>query len=282
MSAGRLVAIDGHNLLFRMFYGVPAKVYSRDGKLISGVIGFIGAVLRYIRSFQPEYALVVFDSEKPCGRVNAYEGYKSTRRSDFGNCADEENPFSQLAYTKDALDILGVRYCEIDGCEADDVMASYACLQGDLHVYIVSADSDLLQLVKENVTVYVERGKKGVLYDKEKVREKYGIWPESMVDYKALVGDRSDSIPGIPGIGHKTAVKLIETYGGIDRLKEAVLPVALGEKIKNNLALLEANRSLIRLYGQAGLALPLDALKIDCKAYADKRTMGVLRDGKII
>ena len=282
MGAERLVAIDGHNLLFRMFYGVPARVYSRDGKLINGVIGFIAAVLRYIRSFRPEYALVVFDSEKSSGRAAAYEEYKGTRRSDFSNCADEENPFSQLGYTRDVLDMLGVKYCEIDGYEADDVLASYAGLKRDLHVCIVSADSDLLQLVKENVVVYVDRGKTGVLYDREMVREKYGIWPESIVDYKALVGDRSDNIPGVPGIGHKTAVKLIETYGGVDRLKKAVLPGVLGEKIRSNLAVVEANRSLIRLYGQASLALPLGDLQIDCKAYEDKKTMGVLREAKII
>lgn len=284
MSTGNLLVVDGHNLLFRMFYGVPARIYAKDGHLIHGVIGFIGAMLKYIKRFDARYAIVVFDSEAPNPKSELNSEYKATRRRDFSNCSDADNPFSQLDDIKNLLDALNIKHCEVAGCEADDVIASYASKLNGLDMYIVSADSDLLQLVSENVFVFVDRGKKSVLYDMAKVIEKYGVSPKFILDYKALVGDKSDNIRGVPGIGPKTAMRLINRYGCVAMLKAScshIVPTSVRDKINLHWDQLELSQALIRLRDEVDVGTNIEDLAIDPTSYATMSTMAILREAEI-
>jgi DNA polymerase I len=281
----KLVIVDGHNLLFRMFYGVPARMRSKDGKLVNGVIGFIGGILKYIRMFEPDYFLVIFDSEQPCYRNAMYHEYKANRQSDFGNVEDDENPFVQLNIIKNVLDILCIKYCEIDGFETDDVIASYLSRYLELQSYVISWDSDLLQLVNDNTFVFMDRGKNSILFDKAKIVGKFGISADNIIDYKSLVGDKTDNISGVPGIGSKTAVKLISNYGNIETISNSlaqIYPDSLRSKIRNNLELLRLNKSIITLRNNVDLPIKREDLKISLNTYSGIKTIGILKDNNYI
>ncbi|MDF2874647.1 MAG: polymerase [Sporomusa sp.] len=281
----KLVLVDGHNLLFRMFYGVPARMRSRDGKLLNAVIGFMGAILKYIKVFESDYFLIIFDSEQPTRRNAEYEEYKKNRQSDFKNIEDDENPFIQLDIIKNLLDLLHIKYCEIDGYETDDVIASYVHKYPEIQSYIISADTDMLQLVNDNAALFIDRGKNSVLFDKTKVVEKYNVKPENIIDYKALVGDKSDNISGIFGIGHKTAAKLINNYGNIESIIDtlaSINPDSLKKRIETNIEILKLNKSIIKLDNSVELSIELEKLKIDYKEYAGSKTIEILKENEYI
>ena len=263
-----------------MFYGVPARMRSKDGKLLNAVIGFMGAILRYIQLFKSDYFLIIFDSEQPTFRNYEYKEYKKNRQTDFKNIENDENPFVQLDIIKELLDLLHIKYCEIGGYETDDIIASYIQKYPEIESYIISADTDMLQLVNDKVSLFVDRGKNSVLYDKNKVLEKYNIKPENIIDYKALVGDKSDNISGIFGIGNKTAAKLINNYGSIESIINSlkiINPDSLKKKIETNINKLIFNKSLVKLYSNLNLPISLHNLKIDYKEFYNKKTIEILK-----
>lgn len=202
----KLLLIDGHNLLFKAFYGVPEKLLS-DGRPVQGVIGFIGIMTKVIREAEPTHILVVFDPEEKPSRAELYVRYKQNRL-DFSNKPDRENPFSQLIDIKRAIDSLGIKYVEQPGYEADDMIASFAT-RSNCEVVIASSDTDFLQLVSKSITVFRYHRKKSVLFNEALVRIKYGIHPSRFLEYKALIGDKTDNIDGVKGIGPKTAIKVL-------------------------------------------------------------------------
>jgi DNA polymerase-1 len=233
----QLLLIDGHNLLCKAFYGLPERMLP-NGKPIQGVIGFLGMMIKIIKIFKPTHILVVFDPEETPSRVSIYEKYKSNRQ-DSSKLPEKENPFSQLAGIKTALDKLGIKYLEQPGYEADDMIASLTT-RAKGEVIIVSTDTDFLQLINTRISVFKYQGNKSILFDEAMVQERYGVHPSRFIEYKALVGDKSDNIAGVKGIGPKTAVKVING--------ERILSVAEREIFDRNRNIIALNRRIKSSY----------------------------------
>lgn len=259
----RLLIVDGHNLLFQMFFGMPSRIRNREGRAVQGVIGFIGAVRKLLTLVEPSHVLVLFDAPTHNERCDIFESYKANR-PDYSIVCDDENPFTQLPDIYRALDALGICHTECEGCEADDVIASYALSLRDVcEVVISSYDSDFFQLIGENVRVLRYRGDCSVLCDEEYVRCRYGIPPSLYAHHKALVGDTADNIPGIQGIGPKTAARLLLEFGSLDALlthKNEASPSRIRDALTNQQDELLRNLRLIALDGHAPLSFPLDTL----------------------
>ena len=273
----RLLIVDGHNLLFQMFFGMPSKIIGAKGQAIQGVIGFVGAVNRLMDTYHPTHLCVMFDGERENPRKDILEEYKANR-IDYSEVPEEENPFSQLPLVYEALDYMGISHTETTVCETDDVIAAYAVKYGEeSEVLISSFDSDYFQLINDKVKIIRYRGKCSVLCDENYIKEKYGIPPSLYLDFKCLVGDTADNIPGIRGIGPKTAAKLVNTFGGLDSIIERSKEIE-SEKIRlaieDGVDILKRNMALISLDGNADLPFALDEMKF---TNPHIRTMDVIR-----
>ena len=259
-----LLLIDGSNLLFQMFYGMPSRIFNKDGKAIHGTLGFVGALLKIIRKTCPTHVAVLFDGAHHNERKDVDENYKANR-PDYSQMAEEETPFSQLPDIYRALDYLQIRYTETTVCETDDVLAAYALTYGkQMQVIISSFDSDFFQLINDNVRVLRYRGDKTQICDAQYVTEKLGVTPALYADYKCLVGDTADNVKGVAGIGPKTAAKLINEYGSlanildkIDEIKQA----GMRSSLKDARERLQINQRLICLNGSACIPFALDELR---------------------
>lgn len=259
----RLLIIDGSNLLFQMFFGMPARIVSSGGKPIQGTLGFVGALLKIIRMTEPTHLLVVFDGENGGQRRALDEEYKANR-PDYSSMPEEDSPFSQIDDVYAALDEMHVRWVETNGCEADDVIAGYALDGGfDGEVIISSFDSDFFQLVSQRVSVLRYRGKHTTIFTPAQVRARFGVGPECYADYKALVGDTADNIKGIPKVGAKTAAALLAKFGSLaeilNRAQEIKKP-SIRESILSNRERVYLNEKLIRLHGCSQLLYNEEAL----------------------
>lgn len=244
----KIVLIDGHNLLFRMFYGIPASIKNTKGKEIKGLIGFIGSIKKITNELKPDSLFVVFDSEtSKNNNLKVQKNYKNNR-IDYTNIPEEENPFSQLAMIKKALAYLNIPYLEIEEYEADDYIASIIANKKSKknQFIIVSTDSDFIQLIDKNTYLFIPRGKKSILLDEEKVRRKYNISPKKYILYKALVGDRSDNIKGIKGIGSITASKIVN-YASLPSYIKSNPNSRISKLLKENVLKIEENILLITL-----------------------------------
>ena len=258
----RLLIIDGSNLLFQMFYGMPARIVNGEGKAIQGTLGFVGAMLKIIRRVRPSHVAVLFDGECESGRRELDEAYKSGR-PDYSGMAEEDTPFSQLPDIYAALDYLGIAHKETTDCEADDWIAGYALTLGrEFEIVIASQDSDFFQLITDTVSVLRYRGEKSVLCDPEYIRNKLGIEPGQYADYKALTGDTADNIRGAEKIGPKTAAQLMGEFGSLEALLQAperIKKPSVRASVIRNEQRLRINYRLIRLFPGAQLPfLPED------------------------
>ena len=273
----RLLLIDGMNLHFQMFFGMPNKFCNENGIGIWGVIGFVGALNKLINMTEPTHVAIIFDGEGHNPRCDILEDYKANR-PDYSELAEEENPFIQLPLVYRAIEAMGIPFCEVHGCECDDVIATYAKrFSEDFQVVISSFDSDYFQLISDNVRVLRYRGLFSIICDKEYVINRYGIAPEYYADWKSLVGDTADNIKGIKGVGPKTATKLISSYGTLAEMLadiDSVEPEKLREKVKESSEILLRNYSLIKLDDAGILPFEIDELE-----YTSDRikTMDVLR-----
>lgn len=220
VSKKTLVLIDGHALVFRAFHAFP-PLTTPDGELVNAVYGFSRILLKVIKDLKPFYIAVAFDMSAPTFRHTAFAGYKAQRK---------ETPselLSQLGRVKEVVESLNIPIFGIPGYEADDVIGTIAKQIGgkDHKVIIVTGDRDAYQLVRDGVvTVYMPPRKNDEAreYGEEDVVEALGIKPEQVIDYKALSGDASDNIPGVSGIGPKTAVQLLQTFGSLDGIYESL------------------------------------------------------------
>jgi DNA polymerase I len=214
----RLVLVDGHGLAFRAFFALPPSLATASGEITNATFGFTSMLLDVLRSHTPDYILVTFDVGRTF-RHDSYEDYKAHR------APMPEDLKPQIDRIRTVLEALNVPVYEADGFEADDVIGTLsrqASEQG-YEAYIVTGDSDLLQLVDDHVQVVMpgaQRFGDYRLFDREAVQERYGFGPERVAEYKALVGDKSDNIPGVPGIGDKTAKSLIQQFESLDQLFE--------------------------------------------------------------
>lgn len=249
----RLLIVDGSNLLFQMFYGMPARIVGKNGKPIQGTLGFVGALLKIIRMVRPSHVAVVFDGECRNERCDLDENYKANR-PDYSAMAEEDTPFCQLPDIYAALDHLGICHRETTDCEADDWMAAYARQYGlDREVVIASQDSDLFQLIGKNVRILRYRGEKTVICDRKYIIEKLGVEPSCYADFKSLTGDGSDNIRGAAKVGPKTAAALLQQFGSLENILrnwEQISRPSIREAIHKDAERLRINRLLIRLDGQ--------------------------------
>jgi len=215
MGQKKLMLIDGNSLLFRAFYALPL-LHTSDGIYTNGVYGFLTMLNRVREEQQPSHIVVAFDKDKKTFRTEIYEKYKANRTSP----PDELK--GQFQLLREVINALNITYIEKQGFEADDIIGTLSkkAEEEGIPTVIVTGDGDALQLVSDKVTVLLTR--KGIteidLYGPAEVLDKWGVSPNQMIDIKALMGDASDNIPGVPGIGAKTAMKLIKKYGDLSTL----------------------------------------------------------------
>ncbi len=262
----KILIVDGHNLLFQMFFGMPARIVNKDGKAIQGTLGFVGALLKIIRMVKPTHTLVLFDGERHNPRTDLDENYKANR-VDYDSVPDEENPFTQLLDIYNALDFLGIKHVETTVCETDDVIAAYALKYGkDNEIIISSFDSDFFQLINENVKVLRYRGDNTAIYDCNTFKEKFGILPTYYADYKSLTGDTADNIKGADKIGPKTAATLVNEFGNLENIianADKITKPSVQKSVIENIERLRLNYKLIKLCDCADLPFTLEEIKYD-------------------
>lgn len=217
----KIVLIDGHSILNRAFYGVP-DLTNAEGLHTNAIYGFLNILFKILDEEQPEYLTVTFDVHAPTFRHEMYPEYKGTRKP----MAEELR--QQVPVIKEVLQAMNIATIEKAGLEADDLLGtiSHSCEEKGMDVAIISGDRDTLQLATEHVKIRIPKTKQGRTeiedYFASDVKEKYGVTPSEFIDVKALMGDTADNIPGVPGIGEKTATKIIVEYGNIENAHEHV------------------------------------------------------------
>lgn len=213
----KLVLIDGNAIIHRAFHALP-PLNNKDGMPTNAVYGFFMMLLKIVEDLKPEYLVVCFDKAAPTFRKQLYVGYQATRPK----ISDDLSP--QFDVIHKALDKARINHFEVDGYEADDLIGTISreAKAKDLQTIIVSGDRDLLQLVNGQVLMLapIIGMTKMTMFDEIKVKEKYGLQPWQIVDYKALVGDASDNYPGVTGIGPKTASGLLNKYNTLEGIYE--------------------------------------------------------------
>lgn len=257
------VMIDGHNLLFQMFYGMPSRIVNQDGKAIQGVLGFVGALIKIIKLTDPSYLVVLFDGQHPSQRTGISADYKANR-VDYSEVPEEENPFSQLQDIYHALEFMGIRFTEIEEVETDDVIAAYvsAC-EKDFRITIASWDSDFFQLISGQTSVLRYRGKNTIICGAGFVENRFGIPAALYADFKALTGDKADNIKGAEKVGVKTAASLLKQFGSLEGIlahAEQIQKVSVRKSILENRNRLLTNYKLIKLENAAKIPFELEEL----------------------
>ena len=219
--SSKIVLIDGHSILNRAFYGLP-DLTNAEGLHTNAIYGFLTIMFKLLEEEKPDYLTVAFDVHAPTFRHKMYAEYKGTRKP----MADELR--QQVPVIKEVLQAMGVKTIECAGLEADDLIGTLSkrCERKDMEVVVISGDRDLLQLATEHVKIRIPKTKQGRTeiedYYARDVFERYQVTPEEFIDLKALMGDTADNIPGVPGIGEKTATKIITQYHSIETAHDHV------------------------------------------------------------
>lgn len=260
----KLLLVDGMNLLFQMFFGMPARIVNHEGKAIQGTLGFVGALLKIIRMTDPTHVAVLFDGEHQNPRASLDENYKANR-PDYSDTPEEETPFSQLSDVYSALDFLGISHAETLTCETDDWISGYANkYKSECEIVISSFDSDFFQLIDDNIKVLRYRGECSVLCDALYINQKFGISPSLYADFKSLTGDTADNVKGADKVGPKTAAWLINQFGSLEDIianSENISKPSVKKSIAENGKRLRRNYQLIKLTGECDLPFELSELE---------------------
>jgi len=265
MKKQRILLIDANALVHRAFHALPTLT-TKKGEIVNAVYGFSLILFKAIKDTNPEYVAVAFDTPEPTFRHKEYKEYKATRQK-----APDEL-LEQFPKVKEVISSLGIPIFEKPGFEADDIVGTLArkAEEKGLEAIIVTGDLDEIQLVSRETKVYtMKRGfTDTVLYDEERVKERYeGLTPQEFVDYKALRGDASDNIPGVPGIGEKTALELIKNFGNIENLYEEIkkgtaktrnIKPKVLEVLKNNEEQAKISKHLVTIVANLPLELNLE------------------------
>lgn len=245
----RLLFVDGHNLLFQMFFGFPKKIKNKQGKVINGTLGFVSTLLKVIRSLSITHCLVVFDKEQKLKNKELLSDYKANR-PDWSEVAEEDNPFSQLDDIEKALKHLNIHYIFSDfGLEADDYINTYIKqLESSFDkIFILSKDTDFYQVASNNIFLINYSGKNTKILSDASIYERLGVYPKHYAFFKALTGDSADNIKGIDGVGKVIAKKIIDKHGTIEELFQnlSTLPKKLSVNLVGNKERLILNKQLI-------------------------------------
>ncbi len=264
----RLLVIDGNSIANRAFYGIKVLT-TRDGRFTNAIYGFLNILLSLEKECNPDEVAVAFDLKAPTFRHKMYDGYKATRHGMPAELAQ------QMPVLKQLLADLGYRTVTAEGWEADDILGTLAaaCAARKDDCFLATGDRDSLQLVSESTTVLLASTVMGrsqtVVMDVDAVREKYGVDPIQLIEVKSLMGDTSDNIPGVKGIGEKTALNLVKTFGSLEKVYENLDSPVIKPKQRENLQTYQADAELSRVLGTIRTDAPIDT---DEGAYA--RTEG--------
>ena len=271
MNSNRLLIIDGNSIMNRAFYGIMSSksLMSADGTYTNAIYGFLSILFKELEDLKPDYIAVAFDLKAPTHRHKMYAEYKGTRH------AMPDELAQQMPIIKEILKCMNITIIEKEGYEADDVLGTISkeAEKGGHLVTILSGDRDTFQLASDKVTIRIPRTKMGKTetedYDEAKIEEEYGVKPAQMIQVKGLMGDASDNIPGVPGVGEKTALKLIKEYKNIDNLYEQLesgktenIKGALKDKLEKNKDLAIMSRTLGTILRDAPLGVEIKDLKI--------------------
>ena len=267
----KLVLIDGNSIMNRAFYGIMGSkaLTTKDGKYTNAIYGFLAILFKLLEDEKPDYIGVSFDLKAPTARHKMYEGYKANRKGMPTELAE------QMPIIKDVLRAMNIDIIEKEGYEGDDIIGTLSRYgeQKGLEVVILSGDRDTFQLATDNIRINIPRTKAGKteteIFNREKVKEVYGIEPKQLIEVKGLQGDTSDNIPGVPGIGEKTALSLVQKYGTIDNLYkklesgEADIKGKQKEKLEENKDLAYLSRTLGEINTQVPIEDTLEELKLE-------------------
>ncbi|MGI6005715.1 MAG: DNA polymerase I [Christensenellales bacterium] len=269
----KLVVIDGYSLLHRAFYALP-PLTAGDGTPTGAVYGFLSMLFKVAENARPDYLVVALDRKEPTMRHEMFEGYKAQRPP------MPELLRPQVPLLIRVLEDMKIPMRDAAGYEADDILGTYACAAEEkgIEAYLVTGDKDVLQLVSDKVQVWLTR--KGIseidVYDPQKLTEVYGLTPDKMIDLKALMGDSSDNIPGIPGVGEKTALKLLHQFGSLEGILENAGNVSgpkLQQRLMQNADLARMSRKLAVIHCEA----PVAAEDLEAIRYRPEGGEGVRR-----
>ena len=270
MGSNRLLIIDGNSIMNRAFYGIMSSkmLTTPEGMYTNAIYGFLAILFKELEDLKPEYIAVAFDLKAPTHRHKMFDGYKATRHGMPEELAE------QMPVIKEILRDMNITIIEKEGFEADDILGTMSKNAEDagINTTILSGDRDTFQLASDRIIIRIPRTKAGKTeednYDKEKIKETYGVEPKQLIQVKGLMGDTSDNIPGVPGVGEKTALKLIQEYGSISKLYEALesgnstVKGALKEKLTNNKELAYMSETLGRILLDAPLDVTIEELKV--------------------
>ena len=258
----RIVIIDGNSLINRAYYAMQRPMITKEGMYTQGIFGFLNMLLKIFDDYDPGYMAVAWDRKTPTFRHEAYDEYKAGRRKMPAELAME------MPVMKEILGAMGIRNLETDGFEADDIIGTVAKMSEaeGLDPLIITGDKDALQLTSDRTHVLITR--KGIsefnLYDPEKMKERYELTPEQFIDLKGLMGDQSDNLPGIPGVGEKTGIKLLKQFGSVANLlahTDEISGAKLRQKVEENAQLALMSRKLAEIRTN----VPLDVSPADLK-----------------
>ena len=258
----RLVVIDGNSIMNRAFYGIIGNrvLRTEDGTYTNGVYGFLAIMFKILEDLKPEYLAVAFDLKAPTKRHLMYAEYKGTRH------AMPEELVAQMPIIKEILNAMNIAIIEKEGYEADDILGTLAkrAEKKGIATTILSGDRDTLQLASKMITIRIPHTKAGKTeeedYNSTKVMETYGVTPKGMIEVKGLMGDKSDNIPGVPGVGEKTAIGLIKKYRNIENLYKAIEEGTADEKgkLRENLENSKELAMLSRTLGTIDTKVPIE------------------------
>ncbi|MGN0706679.1 MAG: DNA polymerase I [Faecalibacterium sp.] len=256
----RLLVIDGNSIANRAFFGIKLLT-TKDGRYTNAIFGFLTTLLSLLRECEPDEVAIAFDVHAPTFRHEMYADYKATRRGMPSELADQMPPLKQI------LTDLGYQLVTAKGWEADDILGTLAaaCTARKDDCFLATGDRDSLQLVSENTTVLLATSAMGrsktITMDVNAVVEKYGVMPRQLIDVKSLMGDASDNIPGVKGIGEKTAVSLIQKFGSLDQVYAHLEDPSFRPHQRNNLLLYRSDAILSRTLGTIRTDAPIDTAR---------------------
>jgi len=257
-----MFVIDGNSLVHRAFHALP-PFKTKDGELVNAVYGFFSILINIFSKMTPHYVAISFDVPKKTFRHKMFDDYKGTRKK-----APDEL-YAQFGRIKEIINKLNIPIFETEGFEADDVLATISSamkIHHDVDVFIVTNDKDALQLVGDNTFVLapLKGGSANIIYTEEKVREKFGLNPKQIIDLKALMGDPSDNIAGVAGVGQKTATKLLQQYVDLDGIYENINKItgSVHTKLVNDKENAYFSKKLVTLIHDVPINFSIEKTKI--------------------